>query len=86
MEDLEGAKNDLLWSQGTGALDSENEASIILRNHDRLGWQSDFGRIPSALLAERAIVSVLNLNRLLELIDGEDFARALADKSTFLLE
>ena len=86
MEDLDGTKHDLLRSEGTSALDSENEASIILGNHDRLGWQGDFGRVPGALLAERAIVNVLNLNRLLQLIDGEDFARALVDKSAFLLE
>ena len=86
MENLEGTKNDLLRSQGAGALNSENEASIILGNHDRLGRQRNFGRIPGALLAERAIVSVLNLNRLLELIDGEDLSRAFAHKSAFLLE
>ena len=80
LQNLECSKDDLFWSQSSSALNGEDEAMVILANEDCFGRQLHFLRVACALLAERALVSVFNLDCLLQGVDAEYFARALRDE------
>ena len=85
LENLECPHNDLLRRQGTSALHREREAGVVLADADTLGREANFSSKPCALLAKRALISVLDLNSLLQLVDAVDLARALGHELLLLL-
>lgn len=85
LKNLERPQYDLVRRQGTRTFDCEDEVGVVFADTDALRRQADLPSEPGALLAERALISILDLHCLLQLVDAKDFARALFDELPFLL-
>ena len=86
MEDAQCPDHDILRGQGPSALHREEEMGVMLTDFHAGARQAHLSTVASALGTKGTLVHIFDLYCLLELIEFVDFARALLNEFSLLLQ
>jgi len=84
LQNFNRSQDDFFRWQRASAFDGEFETGVILSNPNGFAGQAKLATKLGALLTERALVRVLNLDLLFKFIELKDLSRTLRNKLAFL--